>query len=263
MMFSCSFELSHYRDILLQARQSGFTILQLKDARRLCRGKFIVLRHDIDFSVEDAYRMAELERQLGVQSSFCVLLHSVTYHVGDASTLCLLREIAAMGHEIGLHYDLSFFEAAKLDPVKGILAEARYLGWLIGQPIKSVAQHRPASHGAFAGVPPQFVDAYAPQLTRDITYVSDSRRSWRSGCVHERVRDAERIQLLIHAEWWEPGPVTAKREVVHRLCLRSQRRIAQEMERYAAGIDDGARDSKEARLPRRDGRTSLPLPRAA
>ena len=65
--------------------------------------RHVLLRHDIDCSLEEAVQLAEFEKHLGVRASYYVMMHSLLYDLRHSSAL---REIAAMGHEVGVHFDL-------------------------------------------------------------------------------------------------------------------------------------------------------------
>jgi hypothetical protein len=72
--------------------------------------KGLILRHDVDISPEKALRMAQIDHDLGVQS---------TYYFRYPKTFDpdILKKIAAMGHEVGYHYEV-------LDKTQGNIEEA-------------------------------------------------------------------------------------------------------------------------------------------
>ena len=227
----CEFTLRHYCWVLERALASSFTILPLGESQRPALGnKQIILRHDIDFSVEDAHRMAVLEHQIGVHATYCVLLHSPTYNIGESASYEGIRSIHALGHEIGLHYDMSFFQAAGISPLDGIDSEIAFLSALLRQEIRSVSQHRPGTDGTFGGAVSRYTDAYDPRLCKEILYVSDSRRAWRAGCIHEYLDKADKIQVLIHPEWWEADKTLSRRETINRFQRERQNQIATALE---------------------------------
>ncbi len=237
-MESCEFTLKHYRQIIEQAQNSAFEIFPIRDAMKVVPGKKqILLRHDIDFSVEDAKRMALVEQEMGVCSTYYVLLHAPTYHIGDRAVYRDLLSIQKMGHEIGLHYDINFFEEATIDPMEGIEREAAFLGGLLGTTIVSVSQHKPGTDGFFTGVGSRFIDPYSAKLMKEIRYISDSKRVWRAGCVHELLETVPTIQLLVHPEWWEAGVSQTRRETIERMAHRCQNDVATLMEEYAVSME--------------------------
>jgi hypothetical protein len=237
---SCAFTQRHYRQILEQAQNLSFELFPLRETHRLVPGKKqIVLRHDIDFSVEDARRMATVEKEMGVTATYCVLLHAPTYHVGDRGPYRDLCAILNMGHELALHYDIHFFEEARIPPVEGIEREAAFLGGLFGTPIVSLSQHKPGTDGFFTGVGSRFIDAYSPRLMKEIRYISDSKRTWRAGCVHEHLETTPTMQLLVHPEWWEEGEEQNRRGTISRVVRLCQDNITRLMEEYAVSMEGG------------------------
>lgn len=249
----CGFTLRHWRQILEQALGLGFQILPLREAGRLevpaAGRRQMILRHDIDYSLEAALRMATLEQELGVTATYGVLLHSPTYNMGEGEALATVRAIAGLGHEIALHYDLAYFEAAGIAPREGIELEAQWLGRMAGGEIRSVAQHRPGTQGRRAGVREMFggrlVDAYDEALTRRILYLSDSRRQWREGCVHEHLARATQLQLLVHPLWWDAVPGTTRRDVVRAVGASRTRAIEEALERYLCEMDRSGAGQRE------------------
>lgn len=67
--------------------------------------KSVILRHDIDTSLDKAVQLAKLEAELGVKSTYFVLLSSEFYNVMAKESREKIKEIQTAGHEIGLHFD--------------------------------------------------------------------------------------------------------------------------------------------------------------
>lgn len=63
----------------------------------------VILRHDIDTSIGCALKMAQVEAEEQAKSTYFVLLTSDLYNAASAKSLAGLREIRALGMEIGLH----------------------------------------------------------------------------------------------------------------------------------------------------------------
>ncbi|UCD18916.1 MAG: hypothetical protein JSU64_05670 [candidate division WOR-3 bacterium] len=98
------------------------------------RPKAIILRHDVDNRIGNALKIAVLERDLGIRSSYYIRYRK---HLFDST---VLKKIADLGHEIGYHYeDLT---AARGDIRKAIsrfevnLARFRAL-----YPVKTICMH--------------------------------------------------------------------------------------------------------------------------
>ena len=65
----------------------------------------IILRHDVDLDIYPAYKMALLENEIGVKSTFFILLNAQSYNPLSINNKNILREISSLGFEIGLHFD--------------------------------------------------------------------------------------------------------------------------------------------------------------
>jgi hypothetical protein len=180
-MSACDFSLAHYRELLHAAKEGGY---RWAGFDREPEPGDLILRHDIDLSLEAAVALAELEAEEDVWSTWFVMRRSVFYNldsdVGER-TVARLREL---GHHVGHHavyprVDLD----GRFDPV--------------------VAWHNPDPeymHEPVAG----FVNVMQPPWFEREHYRSDSNRHWRSGCPHDALARGELdwVQVLIHPEIW-------------------------------------------------------------
>lgn len=97
-----SFRHSQYRDLLAILRASGRRVVTVAEYLQAGyeRRHFVILRHDVDRRPEKAVDLARLESSLGFRSTY--------YFRSDRSgafSVRFLREIAALGHEVGFHYE--------------------------------------------------------------------------------------------------------------------------------------------------------------
>ena len=67
--------------------------------------KSVIMRHDIDFSLEKALEIAKIESNMGVKSTFFLLITSNFYNVFSLEAEKIIREIISLNHKIGLHFD--------------------------------------------------------------------------------------------------------------------------------------------------------------
>lgn len=168
-------------------------------------GPFVILRHDVDFSLRKAVEMARMDADEGARSTFFVLLTAPYYNPLSGEGAALLREIAGMGHEVGLHYDCTGFEAMDTGARRrrvALLAAA--LGDALGAEVTSIAQHKPASSGVRETFP-AFRDAYEPRWIEP-GYITDSRQRWGQDDPEGYLRGHPRCQVLVHPVWWHAGP---------------------------------------------------------
>lgn len=204
MKSKCEFSYRHYFDVLDYAGDDYYlgTVKEIPNLNN--RKQFIVLRHDIDFSLNYALKMAEKEHRKNIRATYFILLRGQYYNALSSDSSSIIRKISKMGHEIGLHYDTTFFPEDGEQALSMINKEKGLLEEIIDSQITSVAQHNPSisqksnlileNHG--------FVDAGNTQKLPQIKYISDSVQNWRSGCMCKHVGREKKIQILTHPIWW-------------------------------------------------------------
>lgn len=112
-----------YRGLLVMLREHGYALRDYHnyaDAPRCA-----ILRHDIDYSLGQAVRLAELEAGEGIRSTWFVLLRTDFYNAASKVGQEALQHIRSLGHEIGLHFD-----EASYDPRLGPEDVVRAIGEL-------------------------------------------------------------------------------------------------------------------------------------
>lgn len=201
-----------YCELLEYIKGLGRRIIPFRDIPLLHEAPegvpYVILRHDVDFSVSKAEEIAELDHQAGVQSTFFVLLTTPYYNPLDEANLKILSRIIAMGHEIGLHYDCSGFDALAFDEqYRRIQTLAACLGSHLGIEVRALAQHKPAASAVHPDFP-GYVDSYSPAFFKDIAYISDSRMLFRVKDVYAFFREHPRCQAVFHPIWWHAQPKT-------------------------------------------------------
>ena len=146
--------------------------------------KIILLRHDVDVSLDYALKMAKLEYEHGLKATYFVLLHGEYYNALSQSSQIKIKEIFDLGHEIGLHYDTSFLSKDDKNAILQIKQESEILSNLIGKKIKSIAQHNPSiSTSLNFESNSEFINPRSVDIVKEIVYISDSGHYWREGCM--------------------------------------------------------------------------------
>ena len=164
----------------------------------------IVLRHDVDLSVDAALTMAHIEADLGIESTYCVLLTSPLYNPNEATHRAALREIESLGHDVALHFSTHQYWPAAEPPstaeIERRVSEEQSTLESIVSPSATVSFHRPPAwvlDREFEA----FRNTYAPKFFGEIGYVADSSQRWRE---EPPTIDSfpERAQLLTHPGLW-------------------------------------------------------------
>lgn len=180
----------------------GYAVRGFADADPHAR--HLILRHDIDMSLEAAVPIAEAEAALGVTSIYFVLVRSELYNPFAPNSAAALSRIGSLGHEIGLHFDAAPYTEATLEDAAA--RECAMLEAFMERPVHTISFHRP--HAALLGREGLLAGrrhAYEPRFFRDMGYCSDSRGAWRHGhpLAHEAVSAGRALQLLTHPIWWQ------------------------------------------------------------
>jgi hypothetical protein len=162
---------------------------------------FLVLRHDVDLSLLPALKMSEIEHDMGIKSSYFVLLSSKHYNSLEGRNIRAIKQISALGHEIGLHYDTYQYECYGRNNIDGLKMELQVLERIIGRKVTTISCHTSNARPLLLKTD-GCINADDPNL-RDI-YVHDSRKLWTVKSLSTLLNNPpERAQLLIHPYHWE------------------------------------------------------------
>ena len=186
--------------------------------------KFCVLRHDIEFSIDRAYELAKVEKELGVSSTYTVQVRNNTYNALSEKNIELVRKIKDLGHHIGLHQNPPLMQLEELGNY--IQADLRILEHFYGFPVDRYAFHRPKKEYLAANIvfeptincydkkffhfyednPLSLVlrDLEMKQVSKlNVLYLSDSNHKWKFGYpMNFDFSKINKLQLLTHPYSW-------------------------------------------------------------
>jgi hypothetical protein len=178
---SCGFSLAHYGELLEAARAGGYRFAGFD--RSPTPGD-LILRHDVDLSLEAAVALAEVEAEAGAWSTWFLMTRSVFYNLDSAAGERAMARLRALGgrvahHAVWPHVDLDERFAAV------------------------IAWHNPDPDYMTAPIDGAVNVMATPWFDSD-QYRSDSNHHWRHGCPHEQLANGgfEWLQLLTHPEIW-------------------------------------------------------------
>ena len=161
----------------------------------------LILRHDIDFDVDLAYKMSIIEDELNIKSTYFFLLRSEFYNILEKTNFEKIQSIKDRGHKISIHFDPSIYENIDL----GFSFEKNIFEKLFNIHIEIISLHRPSK--IFLNNNNLFNDCmhtYQPYFFNDIKYFADSQGLFRFGSPldSEEFSQNKTIHLLIHPIWW-------------------------------------------------------------
>lgn len=176
-----------------------------------------ILRHDLDASVHRALALARIEHGLGVRATYFLFPRCLYYNLLHPEVKAAAAAILALGHRLGLHFDVSM-DHAPADLARLVGQEKELLEREFGRTPEAVSFHLA---GDFQSRLPReplvcgMVNAYSTRMASDYKYVSDSNGVWR----FDRWADLldpqrhPRLHILTHPEWWTPEAMTPRQRL--------------------------------------------------
>lgn len=187
--------------------------------------RFVLWRHDVDFSLHASQKLAEIEAKEGMTSTYFLHLHSEFYNLLERECVGIARRIFGLGHRLGLHFDHQFWGIENDDSFeRALVFEKNLLERCFGRQVDAFSFHIPDQVSArfercsYGGL----INTYSAYFKSDIGYCSDSNGYWRFRRLEDVLRDVpdERLQVLTHPEYWQET-VMSPRERVER-CIQGR-----------------------------------------
>jgi hypothetical protein len=206
---TCAFDLHHYGELLAAAKAGEYRWAFFD---REPEAGDLLLRHDIDLSLDAALTVAELEAEAGARATYFLMTRSVFYNLASHEGERAIARLRELGHRVGLHAVYPHLDLdERFDPV--------------------VAWHNPDPEFMNEPLDGAVNVMQAPYFDPD-HYRSDSNQHWRSGCPHEELAAGgfEWLQLLTHPEIWA-YPGASMGETMHAML---DAELALDLERLAA-----------------------------
>ena len=180
--------------------------------------KFCIFRHDVEFSVERAYRLAKFEYELDLQSSYFFQITNNNYNILSDINLNKLKKIKDLGHNIGVHVFV------------GEETNYRKIVDIVSKDIETLSMHTEVIIDRFSFHRPNLnkevlrlnieidgiINAYGrefftyfngKEVVPEIKYISDSQHRWNYGNPLDiENKKWDKLQLLLHEySWTENG----------------------------------------------------------
>lgn len=195
------FSYSCYQKLISLLNQYDYTISNYHNYREY--KKSAILRHDIDFSINDSYKFSFFEESLGIKSVYFVLLSTGFYNPMEKCARKMLQNMHNRGFTIGLHFDTTAYDNNDLN--QSIQSEKNILENIIEAPVNLLSFHRPAPTVLANDLKfPGLINVYSKEFFHDCKYCSDSRFFWRDN-PYELINSQkyDRLHILTHAFCWD------------------------------------------------------------
>jgi hypothetical protein len=247
------FSLDSYARLISSLGDAGYGFAPISAMGARVTGPTVHLRHDVDLHLLHVDRIAEREAALGVSATYYIAL-TQPYNVHGAENVAILRRLTELGHDLGLHYDLTCYPTDIGAASERLAWEVSVLEEVAGTTVQSICMHQPHTghENLFAGCD-RWLNPHDPRLDADLMYVSDSCRAWRDESLLRCLGDEppRRVMLNTHPELWLDGTIVGRERyledvVLHNVAAAQQRYIAETV-RAAWRNHSGAR-AHDARI---------------
>lgn len=182
--------------------------------KALTSDKFILMRHDVEYSVERAYELAKVESSIDFTSTFFFQWTNNSYNILSRKNKDLIKDMHERGHTIGLHFALNGM--TDMEQIrKQIAMEMEILNSMFEFKIDTFSIHRPSKDVLRENIKlPGLINAYqdefftfAENVTENtpvsVKYLSDANHIWRYGYPDEKnILENDKVQILTHPFAW-------------------------------------------------------------
>lgn len=242
------FTVENYKKILEFAKQH-YKFYGYEDIPVFNNG--VIWRHDIDYSVNRAYRLSEIEKGYDVKATYFVMLHSEFYNIFEKDIGKLLRGIVRNGGSIGLHFEPAYYDLTDKDILKmndDIKREKELLETIIECPITSFSFHNPDVNGDFTNLEDEIIggliNVYSKKIRTKFRYCSDSNGYWRFSRLEDFLKEQSgkenaKLHILTHPAWWQDTVMTPRERIVR--CVEGRAKSV--MKNYDSQLEKNNREN--------------------
>jgi len=181
--------------------------------------RFILWRHDVDYSLNRALELAKIEAKNKVTSTYFLNINSEFYNLMEANQMLIIKKIINYGHEIGIHLDTSSNELNQKNSLEDILNYQKNLfiqlfnlcptSFSFHNPKGTDYYHENFSYGGL-------VNCYSKKFKDNLPYCSDSNGYWRFRRLKDVLNKASdfSLQVLTHPGWWQEKEMSPRKKVL-------------------------------------------------
>ena len=161
----------------------------------------LIIRHDVDLDCELAYEMSNIEKDMGIKSSYFFLLTNESYNLLSDRNKKIVSKIKNNGHNISLHFDCSLYD----DFRKGLKEEISIFESVFDVKLDIVSIHKPTDIFMEERNDIDFIgNTYEDKYFQNTSYHADSGGEFRYGnpLESDSFKRNDNIHLVVHPVWW-------------------------------------------------------------
>tara|TARA_B100001093_G_C26832549_1_gene1016794 strand:- start:887 stop:1699 length:813 start_codon:yes stop_codon:yes gene_type:complete len=242
-----NFTYDHYKKIIKEMKKTheilNFkNVYELKFKNLMKINKFLIMRHDIELNLDRALKLAEIENEFNISSTY-FLLPSSDYNIFEEIEINKIREIIKLGHDIGLHYDLELISKYSNNPKKIVMQIIKILEEFYKIKIHAISSHMPMRSKKILQLP-NIINTYDPKYFQQIKYLSDSNQAWREGDIISNIRKYDKIHLLMHENCWSENGLHFGMIILNDVFEKFETKWKQNMQLYRQ-MEDGIKQREK------------------
>lgn len=247
------FTIRRYKKLLTALKENNYLFLKVEDFVQNPVERCVILRNDVDLKPKHALRIAKIQNELGIYSTFYFRINAPSYNVK------IINQIVALGHEIGYHYediDLAYAAITREKPGApvndDILTDRAWKSFNSNleklrrfYPVKTICMHgSPLSkyNNRMVWAKYNYRDAgiicepYRDIDFNTVAYFTDTGRRWNGSAVNRRdkvkssfnfnyrstsdiIRNVkslpDRVMITVHPQRWNTGPFAWLTELIY------------------------------------------------
>jgi len=176
--------------------------------------EFLLWRHDLDFSIPRALKLAKIENKFEISATYFIHLHNGFYNIFDKKMTQMINEIVELGHKLGIHVDTDYYDIENENQLISCLEfESKILKRLFGETPKVFSFHGPSKKTLKTFTEFKYndmVNTYSKFFYEKVTYCSDSNGIWRFDRLKDLLHSKKhnKLQILTHPAWWTETPLS-------------------------------------------------------
>lgn len=205
------FSYDDYKEIIRIIQATG---RHCNYAEALHKDKFVIMRHDVEYSVDRAYRLAKVEQSMDFISTYFFQWTNNTYNILSRKNMDMIKDMHERGQHIGLHFALNGMTDMQ-QIRRRIQKEMEILSEMFGFEVTEFSVHRPSKDvlrenikldgilNAYQDDFFTFADRIDEETPLQVKYMSDANHIWRYGYPDEKnITSYDKVQILTHPFAW-------------------------------------------------------------
>lgn len=232
---------------MVDYKAEEFTLLAYEELLKLAKSRyafrsytdysfhenFVLWRHDVDFSLEQALILAKIEHKHHVSSIYFLHFHNEFYNLFDHNSLSIVKKILELGHSIGLHFEIGYYNLkSSKDLIKWLQFEKSILETIFSTPVAVFSFHNTneLSNTFEEHTYAEMINTYSRVFKTEVTYCSDSNGYWRYKKLYDVLNDdtVKCLQVLTHPDWWSVDEMMPR----HKILGYAEKRMMNMMSHY-------------------------------